>query len=114
MKVAHRRLRDARRIQALDHLGGKCVICGATEKLHFHHLRDKSFEISTWLLLSWERLVVEVDKCELRCEAHHIDEHRSKAVCGTVQRYWRGCRCDPCKAAMSKHNREYNARRKAP
>lgn len=102
----YRAKRDAQRERAKSYLGGTCVECGTTENLHFHHTdpTTMSFRISTWLLLSWERLVVELDKCELRCREHHTDEHRSMAPCGTVQRYWAGCRCKPCAAAMSAYN----------
>lgn len=111
----HRLLRDDKRSRAIEYLGGSCVECRSVEKLHFHHSdpEAKSFPISTYLLLSWERLVEELDKCELRCEDCHVSHHKSKYECGTPQRYWRGCRCGLCKAAMSQYNREYRARRNA-
>lgn len=62
--------------------------------------------------LSWAKLVVEIDKCELRCKDCHTDEHRSTAPCGTMRRYWRGCRCPECKRAMREYNRAARARRR--
>ena len=63
------------RQKAIEYLGGKCVICGVTENLQFHHRNpwEKSFEVSANLTISWVRLVLELDKCELRCPDHHDD-----------------------------------------
>lgn len=57
--------------------------------------------------MAWERVVAELDKCELRCRDHHVDHHRTTAPHGTAQRYWAGCKCDACRAANTAHNRSY-------
>lgn len=89
-----------------ERLGGVCVECGTTEGLDFHHIdpATKAFTIASHLGQSWKRLVVEIDKCELLCRDCHTDHHRSTAPCGTMRRYWRGCRCPECKAAMRAYN----------
>jgi hypothetical protein len=96
------------RARAIEYLGGSCR-CGSSESLHFHHTdpETKGFTISSGLSLGWERLVVELDKCVLLCESCHQDEHRSTAPHGTAQRYWRGCRCTPCRQANTVHSKEY-------
>ena len=97
------------RALAREYLGGKCVACGATDGLDFHHRdpAEKSFAIADQLLIRWSRLVAELDKCELRCGEHHADQHRSSATHGTVQRWWRGCRCAPCTEAHRAYRRAY-------
>lgn len=107
--------RRLRRERCLAYLGGKCVACGATENLHFHHVdpSQKSFVVSDGLLFRWDRLVTELDKCELRCRGCHTDTHRSTSPCGTVQRYAVGCRCDLCKAAGAEYNRTHRAKKRS-
>lgn len=63
-----------RREQAIESLGGKCVVCGSVEELEFDHVdpSTKSFSIakafSGW---SWSRIQVELDKCQLLCRDCH-------------------------------------------
>lgn len=101
-------MRD-RRKRAHAYLGGKCAVCGATERLEFHH-RDpekKSFNISRILSRQWETVTDELDKCELRCASHHGEAH--EPAHGTASRYsTRGpgkCRCDLCLAAWREYKR---------
>lgn len=117
MRQYRQRTNEAKRQRARDHLGGACAVCGSTADLHFHHVDPdtKSYNISDKVTdLSWEVLVLELDKCELRCAEHHVEHHRSTAPHGTARRYWRGCRCDPCTAANTAHNRRYRATRSSP
>lgn len=98
-----------RRSEAIIKLGSKCSKCGSCNDLHIHHKdpSEKSFTLAKGSSYSKQRWDNEVDKCKLLCEPCHITEHNSKAPCGTPQRYWRGCRCDLCKTANAKHNKEY-------
>lgn len=90
-----------RRQEGMDLLGGICIDCGSSEHLIFHHKdpTEKSFTLAKYGSCSEERWLKELNKCVLLCESCHKDEHKSKAVCGTPQRYWRGCRCKPCTTA---------------
>lgn len=103
-RVYQLRRYHARRAEGVRILGGKCVQCGTQEDLHFDHRnpKDKSFDISK-LKGSYADFLRELSKCQLLCGTHHREKHRSKAQCGTVQRYWRGCRCERCKAASRRH-----------
>lgn len=106
-----------RRDRAIGYLGGECVGCGVKDDvctLQIHHKdpTTKSFTLAARWHRPWEETVAELEKCELLCVNCHRDHHRSKHPHGTVQRYWRKCRCFPCKAANAKHNREYKKRRK--
>ena len=58
-----------------EKLGGKCVKCGATERLEFDHIdpKNKSFEITRGLLMGdREKFQEELDKCQLLCYDCHL------------------------------------------
>ena len=72
-----RRIRKERRQYLEEYLGGKCVKCGATERLDFDHIipADKSYTIgSNITCFSLEELILEVDKCQLLCRPCHIEK----------------------------------------
>ena len=74
-----RRIRKERRQYLEEYLGGKCVKCGATERLDFDHIipADKSYTIgSNITCFSLEELILEVDKCQLLCRPCHIQKGR--------------------------------------
>jgi len=116
---ADRKAYTERRVaKAKEYLGGKCVECGSANDLHFHHMdpSTKKAEISTAIrreCWSWVRLVDELDKCVLLCNGCHVTHHASRAEHGTARRYWRGCRCQPCRTANTEHNANYRKRRGA-
>lgn len=66
--------------KALKYLGGRCVICGFDTyscSLEFHHTdpseKDKNFEhLRNW---SWDRIIVELDKCKILCSNCHHAVH---------------------------------------
>jgi hypothetical protein len=71
-----RRLRATRQKQARDYLGGVCIICGTADNLEFHH-RDplvKEFTVPRGFSKSWDILVIELDKCELRGSTRNSEE----------------------------------------
>lgn len=70
---AQRLRRQKRRQILIEHLGGKCCGCGTTQNLQFDHLdrTEKSFNIGKCLDYSLEKLIVEVDKCQLLCYNCH-------------------------------------------
>lgn len=103
----------------VDMLGGKCVTCGATEKLEFDHKdrSQKSFNISKNYALTMDRLKPELDKCQLLCKTCHLDKTREedglKMEHGKYSMYRHGkCRCDPCKEANKVQQRVWRAGRK--
>ena len=69
------------REMALDFLGGKCSRCGydrCAEALEIHHLdsAEKDFGISSkGYTRSWNRIRMELDKCELLCANCHREVH---------------------------------------
>lgn len=81
-------------------LGGKCVGCGASKDLHFHHKdpKQKSFTITNKNSYSLEKILPELQKCELRCVICHRNIHSPKH--GTISMYRRRkCRCSSCVSA---------------
>jgi hypothetical protein len=98
-----------------NRLGGRCIRCGATDDLNFHHRdpSEKSFTISRLWSMRDEIIETELAKCDLLCRECHKKHHESKATHGEVRRYWRGCRCGPCKEAARSYNRNLK-RRAAP
>jgi hypothetical protein len=66
--------RQEKRKFLVEHLGGKCVGCGITENLQFDHIdrKQKLFTISKKIhSYSIERLLPEVEKCQLLCFKCH-------------------------------------------
>lgn len=97
-----------------DHLGSKCVTCGSTTQLHVDHIdhMNKSFTIANSWGLSWDKLIVELAKCQLLCKICHLTKSKAEGSLakgwtneprqkhGTVWSYSKyKCRCDLCKAA---------------
>lgn len=75
------RLRNSRKIKAVAYKGGSCIECGynkSVKALHFHHRErsDKKFNLCGMWSASWERLKLELDKCDLMCANCHMElEH---------------------------------------
>jgi hypothetical protein len=98
------------RLKIIEFLGGRCVVCGATEGLEAHHKdpKEKKYPISTIWTHKWERQKLELLKCELRCHEHHRQVHEAKH--GTDQKYRLGCRCGVCVEFYRSYKRAYMAK----
>ena len=71
--------------ESMEKLGGKCVKCGATERLQFDHIypKDKSFEITRKLLMGdREKFQEELDKCQLLCYDCHLEKTKQSYLNG--------------------------------
>lgn len=68
-----RELKAEKKAVLVEHLGGKCCGCGATENLQFDHLdrTQKSFTIGKCWGYKLEKLIEEADKCQLLCKDCH-------------------------------------------
>lgn len=75
------RQRREAKIRAIAYKGNQCEKCGYDKcpaSLTFHHSDPsiKSFEIGGKLgIYSWERIRLELDKCELLCANCHLEYH---------------------------------------
>jgi len=73
---------------AVEYKGGKCEICSydrCADALEFHHndLSDKKFGISEkGYTKSWEKVMVELNKCKLVCANCHRELHAKLAASG--------------------------------
>lgn len=111
---------DTRRKAGIEKLGGKCVKCGATERLDFDHVdpSTKSFTIGRKTSCSEKLFEEELAKCQLLCKTCHEEKSltdretvSAKSSHGTLSSY-RYCKCDVCKAAKAKYSKEWKARNK--
>ena len=71
--------------ESMEKLGGKCVKCGATERLEFDHIdpKNKSFCITSRLLMGdREKFQEELDKCQLLCYDCHLEKTKQSYLNG--------------------------------
>jgi hypothetical protein len=113
-----------RRAQAIEQLGGKCVVCGSTDDLEFDHIDastvDRRIRGSLWTV-SEERLQAELAKCQLLCHKHHREKTiRNKETGGGSNKipedsyqhgsarmyFYKKCRCDWCVKAKHLYSRK--------
>jgi DNA-binding CsgD family transcriptional regulator/transcription elongation factor Elf1 len=71
--------------RGVEYKGGKCSRCNydkCMSALDFHHLdpSKKDFTISKFLNLSWEKIKIELDKCELVCSNCHREIHHNERM----------------------------------
>ena len=76
--------RKRTKARLVEHLGGKCIHCGykrCVEALEFHHKdpTQKDFAISG-KSISFDRLKVEAEKCELVCSNCHKELHHTNLL----------------------------------
>lgn len=74
---------------AVEYKGGKCIKCGYNKNyavLNFHHRNpeEKDFEWVKLRLKSWDKIIKELDKCDLLCSNCHIELHNPKRLCGVT------------------------------
>ena len=71
-----------RKKKAIEYKGGCCSSCGYDKyygALHFHHKNPENKDVN-WTKLrlrSWDKIVLELDKCELLCANCHAEAHRT-------------------------------------
>ena len=101
-------------------LGGKCAQCGSVENLEFDHIapKTKKFTIGNRSSCSEKLFLEELAKCQLLCGVCHslksISDrgHRvARGTHGTLSSY-RYCKCDLCREAKNKYQREAKRNRK--
>lgn len=108
------------RAYAIEKLGGKCVICGATTDLQIDHIyrADKNFAVSQWWSSSRAKMDAELAKCQLLCRDCHkaktlweVGQKAAITTHGTLSAY-RYCKCRICRKAYSDYYKEYQNRKK--
>lgn len=107
MRKYMKRRYHSRRNAAIEFLGGKCVVCGTTEKLEFDHIdpKKKKYAILEMRGLGDAKFWDEIKKCQLLCEEHHRwksvdDMGHEHATHGSLTMYsHHKCRCELCRKA---------------
>lgn len=103
--------RSKRRIFAIEYLGGRCISCkGVFGQYEFDHIDPKtvSFRIAGGLEFSLDKLISELDKCQLLCIPCHYAKtlsegswtrgpRKSTNEHGYSRYTNRRCRCDICR-----------------
>lgn len=117
---AYRRDRyNVRKAVIFDALGNRCAKCGVASKnsvLEVDHIdsRTKSFEVmaACWWMRE-DRLMAEVKKCQLLCEACHREKSvldmgnvHAKGTHGTLSSY-RYCHCSICRKAKNEYIKKW-------
>jgi len=77
--------------KAVDYLGGECKDCGLKGGPHlfdFHH-RDPAEKEFHWgnNRVSWNKLVPELDKCDLLCANCHRERHHKEWIESLVEHH---------------------------
>lgn len=104
----------------IELLGGKCTICGSSERLEFDHIdpTKKEYNIAkVWA--NDAKVIPELKKCQLLCFEHHLEKtkreqslSKQKRAHGKVSEYSRyKCRCALCTAAFSAWKKDYRKRK---
>jgi 5-methylcytosine-specific restriction endonuclease McrA len=62
--------------EAKEHLGGKCVECGTTERLEFDHINPADRTDAITNIMGKEALYEELTKCQLLCHSCHKERSR--------------------------------------
>jgi 5-methylcytosine-specific restriction endonuclease McrA len=65
---------NKRKAEAIEILGGVCVVCGSTDNLQFDHLNPstKKFSLGKLWSSSQDVFLEELSKCQLLCFTCHI------------------------------------------
>lgn len=105
-----------RRAQAIEKLGGECVVCGFQEDLEFDHIDPqlKSFSVSSLWSSSESKFWPEIEKCQLLCKEHHQEKtsaeqsvEHGKGLTGK-----KSCRCELCGPLKNEHSRNWKANKR--
>ena len=74
-----------RKLKAIKMMGNKCKYCGYNKNysaLVFHHLSKKDFGLDgrKFSNTSWEKILLELKKCELVCHNCHMEIHHPQCL----------------------------------
>ena len=120
MRVYMRERYHRIRVAIIQQLGGKCTSCGATDKLEVDHIdgTKKTMRVERITYVSEARRQEELKNCQLLCDPCHTRKtvkdrgfNYAKGTHGTLSSA-RYCRCDECRAAKNRYNKEWKARKR--
>jgi len=76
-------LRNAKKLKAVNILGGKCLNCGDDKISHlvFHHRSNKEFKLAELFGTGrWSLIKDEIEKCDLLCRNCHGEMHATEVT----------------------------------
>lgn len=105
----------ARRIKAIETLGGKCITCGATDDLEFDHIdpKTKKKRLAKLLTYAWETVEKELEKCQLLCIPCHRKKSKQEAGTPDHGTVWMAKKCGPPRCRVCKETLVNNKNRMA-
>lgn len=97
----------ARRAKGIELLGGKCVLCGATEELELDHIDPATKFTHRIFSYNWNKINEELAKCQLLCVPCHFE--KTLVFISTAGGTWatrrnhhkKGCGCRACREMRS-------------
>jgi hypothetical protein len=92
------------RLDAIELLGGKCVVCGTMSDLEVDHI-DPATKISH-RIWSWSKVrrLAELQKCQVLCATHHLQKTKDYAnipPSKILKVHKAGCGCGGCANARA-------------
>lgn len=119
-KFSRKKNREAKKLFAIEYLGGKCVSCGTDKNLEFDHIIPGSQKYRIAVMYEWsaKRIIEELNKCQLLCKSCHLiktinERGDNEAEHGTTGMYSNhDCRCKNCKKAWSSYYKIYKSKRR--
>lgn len=78
--IAQQKRAKIRKAKLMTLKGNKCAICNYNKNsaaLCFHHIKEKSFSLDSRHIsnTTWEKLLIEAEKCILLCCNCHMEIH---------------------------------------
>lgn len=69
------------KLKLVEYKGGCCIKCGYSKyygalELHHRDISTKDFDWTKLRLKSWNKIILEADKCDLLCSNCHREIHR--------------------------------------
>jgi 5-methylcytosine-specific restriction endonuclease McrA len=102
-----------RRREAWLQANGPCRKCGSGDRLEIDHINPDDKQRQPRDIWSRRKEIrdAELAKCQVLCEACHMDKTKRDLGLHGIGQYRKGCRCDTCKASRRTSEKRKAARR---
>lgn len=111
---------ERRRLEWINKLGGRCVVCGTTDQLNFDHIIASTKEYDLAKILSGgsnAKVAAEMAKCQLLCHKDHVKKSLEFKDVKVVEHGGgvsgkKNCLCDLCKPVKNAYARKWKKNKK--